>query len=34
MAWVCNVCGYEDDGAEKPEECPVCGAGTEAFEEK
>ena len=33
MAWVCSVCGYEDDGPEIPEECPVCGAGEEAFEE-
>ena len=32
MAWVCCVCGYEDDGAEKPAECLVCGA--EEFEEK
>jgi rubrerythrin len=34
MAWVCNICGYEEDSVEKPTECPVCGAGEEAFEEK
>ena len=33
MAWICEVCGYEDDGVAKPEECPVCGAGEEAFVE-
>ncbi|MDR1068616.1 MAG: rubredoxin [Clostridiales Family XIII bacterium] len=34
MVWVCNVCGYETEADEKPTECPVCGAGEEAFEEK
>jgi rubrerythrin len=34
MMWVCNVCGYEVESGEKPEECPICGAGAEAFEEK
>lgn len=34
MAWICNVCGYETEEAEKPAECPVCGVGEEEFEEK
>jgi rubrerythrin len=34
MTWVCTVCGYEAEADEKPTECPVCGAGPEAFEEK
>ena len=32
MAWICNICGYECDVI--PDECPLCGAGEEAFEEK
>ena len=32
MAWICIVCDYETD--ELPDECPVCGAGKESFEEK
>jgi len=32
MAWVCIICGYETEDA-MPEECPVCGAGEDAFEE-
>ena len=32
MTWVCNVCGYEVEADEAPDECPVCGAGKEAFE--
>ena len=41
MVYVCSVCGWEYDEAEEgvlfkdlPEdyECPVCGAGKEAFE--
>ena len=34
MMWVCVVCDYEEESDEKPVECPVCGAGEEAFEEK
>jgi glutamate synthase domain-containing protein 2 len=29
--WVCNVCGYEHEGDEPSEECPVCGAGPDEF---
>jgi rubrerythrin len=32
--WTCNICGYEVDTAEKPDECPICGAGADVFEEK
>jgi rubrerythrin len=28
--YVCGVCGYTSDGL-LPEECPVCGAKSEAF---
>ncbi len=31
--WVCTVCGYIHEGEEPPEECPVCGAPKEDFEE-
>ncbi len=34
MTWVCIICGYEVESDVKPVECPVCGAGEEAFEEK
>jgi rubrerythrin len=34
MSWVCNVCGYEEEGDEPPETCPVCGADKEAFEQQ
>jgi rubrerythrin len=35
MTWVCNVCGYEVEADERPEDdCPVCGAAPDAFEEK
>jgi len=27
----CTVCGYVHVGDEPPDECPVCGAGREAF---
>lgn len=30
MRWKCIVCGYEV-GGEPPEECPICGAPTDAF---
>ena len=34
MKWICTICDYETESDEKPTECPVCGAGEEAFEEK
>jgi rubrerythrin len=30
--WRCKVCNYIHEGAEPPEECPVCGAPASAFE--
>ena len=24
MKWYCTVCGYVHEGAEPPEQCPVC----------
>jgi nitrite reductase (NADH) large subunit len=32
-AWRCLVCGYIHRGPEPPDFCPVCGAGSEDFEE-
>ncbi|MBN1612230.1 MAG: FAD-dependent oxidoreductase [Polyangiaceae bacterium] len=29
--WKCEVCGYVHEGEGPPSECPVCGAGAEAF---
>lgn len=34
MTWVCNVCDWETEADEAPEECPICGADKSAFEEK
>lgn len=31
-AWICTVCGYIHTGDEPPENCVLCGAGTELFE--
>lgn len=31
--WKCLVCGYEAEGPEPPESCPVCGVGPDQFEE-
>lgn len=31
--WVCVVCGYEEESDSVPEVCPVCGVGSEDFEE-
>jgi methylamine---glutamate N-methyltransferase subunit C len=31
--WVCTVCGYVHEGPDAPEECPVCGATADLFEE-
>jgi rubrerythrin len=33
MKWVCDVCGYEVEQDEKPEECPVCGVDSSHFSE-
>lgn len=30
--WSCTVCGYIHDGAEAPENCPVCGVKKDMFE--
>lgn len=27
----CMICGYECEGSEPPDVCPVCGAGKDAF---
>ncbi|MDZ8118310.1 glutamate synthase-related protein [Pontiella agarivorans] len=32
--YICTVCGYEHEGPEAPEACPVCGAGAELFDKK
>ena len=29
--WVCQMCGYNAEGAEPPEICPVCGVGRDQF---
>jgi len=31
--WRCTVCGYIHEGETPPEVCPVCGVGSEEFEE-
>ena len=31
--WVCLVCGYVHEGEGPPDECPICAAGPEEFEE-
>ncbi|MBQ1547602.1 MAG: NADH peroxidase [Lachnospiraceae bacterium] len=31
--WVCSVCGYVHEGDQPPEECPVCHAPAEKFNE-
>ncbi|MFZ5639808.1 MAG: flavin reductase [Bacillota bacterium] len=30
--WRCTICNYIHEGETPPDECPVCGAGPEAFE--
>lgn len=30
--WVCTVCGYEEEGDKAPEQCPLCGVGSDQFE--
>ena len=32
--WVCNVCGYTQDGENAPEKCPICGVGADKFSKK
>jgi rubrerythrin len=31
--WRCVVCDYIHEGDEPPETCPVCGVGSDQFEE-
>lgn len=31
--WRCTICGYIHEGDTPPDECPLCGAGPEFFEE-
>lgn len=31
--WECMICGYIHEGDEPPDECPLCGAGPDQFEE-
>ena len=31
--WKCKICGYIHEGENPPENCPVCGASKEDFEE-
>ena len=32
--WDCSVCGYVYEGAQAPEQCPVCKAGSDKFVEQ
>ena len=32
--WVCSVCGYVYEGANPPEQCPVCKASSDKFVEQ
>jgi rubrerythrin len=34
MIWVCDVCGFEVEADEAPEECPVCGCPKDNFKKK
>lgn len=31
--WKCMLCGYVHEGETPPEECPLCGASSDQFEE-
>jgi rubrerythrin len=31
--WRCKICGYVHEGDTPPEECPICGASKDQFEE-
>lgn len=33
MEWECLPCGYIHEGDTPPEECPLCGAGSDEFQE-
>jgi len=30
--WRCTVCDYIHEGDNPPEECPLCGVGSDMFE--
>ncbi len=30
--YVCVVCGYEEESDTVPEQCPLCGVGSDQFE--
>lgn len=32
--WVCPICGYQHQGENPPEKCPICNIPAERFEEK
>lgn len=32
--FVCTICGYVHEGQEAPDQCPVCKAGKDKFQEK
>lgn len=32
--YICTVCGYLYEGEEPPEVCPICGVGSDKFEEQ
>lgn len=34
MNYICDVCGYEHEGAAPPEECPVCGVDSTHFKKE
>jgi len=31
--WRCKICGYVHEGDTPPDECPICGASKDQFEE-
>ena len=31
--WRCKICGYVHEGDTAPDECPICGASKDQFEE-
>jgi rubrerythrin len=31
--WECTVCGYVHEGDAPPDSCPVCGVGSDLFQE-
>lgn len=31
MKWICDICGYEHEGANPPDVCPVCGVDSSHF---